>query len=204
MKKIISMIGIGAALLLAPSCKKSEVKPQEPVSVNSQSQRHGDTASLYVLLNSKPCETPQNQYSSATVDIREIKVFNTEHGWESLTTVPGAWDVVSLQTATVPVADLTEKTTVHAGTITKIALTFGTNNHLVVNNTAAECYRLGTREVILDIQGELRANTLNELVVNIDICGNITLNAPYGEVPCYTLNPVMSFHSLNVVNLQKL
>jgi hypothetical protein len=194
MKKLISMIGIGAALCLAPSCKKSDIKPQE-VSANPQKAQE-DTATLYVLLDSKPCSAPQDQYTSATVDIRGIKVFNTAHGWEDLTPVPGAWDVVSLQQASVPVADITEKSKVHSGTITKIALTFGTNNHLVVNDNAASCYRLKVHEVVLDLQGEISAGSVNEMVVSIDICGNITLQTHYGEDPCYILNPVMAFQSL--------
>lgn len=189
MKKIISMIGIASMFCLAPACKKSDAKPVEA------NKAHADTASLYVLLDSKPCSTPQSQYTSATIDIRGIKVYNTVHGWESLTPVPGAWDVVSLQTAVVPVADITENSTVHTGIITKIALTIGDNNQLVVNNDQARCYNIGTKEIILELEGEITANSLNEIVISIDICGNIEVTQHYNQDPCYTLNPVMAFES---------
>jgi hypothetical protein len=194
MKKIISMIGIASMFCLAPACKKTDVKPAEPAKV-----MHGDTASLYVLLDSKACATAQTEYNSATVDIRGIKVFNTTHGWEDLTPVPGAWDVVSLQTAPVPVADLTENTRVHTGVITKIALTIGDNNQLVVNNAQARCYNIATKEIVLELEGELKANTLNEIVISIDICGNIQVTQHYNQDPCYTLNPVMAFQSFKMV-----
>ncbi|MGZ3921350.1 MAG: DUF4382 domain-containing protein [Bacteroidia bacterium] len=199
MKKIISMIGMGAMLCMVPSCKKSDVKPQEVNAVNAQQKQEQDTATLYVLLDSKRCSNQQSQYTSATVDIRGIKVYNTVHGWEDLTPVPGAWDVVSLQQATVAVADITEKSMVHSGSITKIALTFGTNNKLVVNDKAVPCYKIGVQEVVLDLKGEIRAGSVNELVVSIDICGNITVQTHYDQEPCYILNPIMAFESIKTI-----
>jgi hypothetical protein len=198
MKKMITMIGIAGMLSLVPSCKKSEVKPEAPSVTNNSEARQSqvqDTASLYVMIDSKPCSTPQSQYTSASIDIRGIKVLNSEHGWEELTPVAGAWDVVSLQTAPVPVADITERSSVHTGTISKIALTFGDNNQLVVNDQAARCYNIGKHEIVLDMQGEIKANTLNEIVVSIDICGNISVHTQYDHEPCYTLNPVMAVQS---------
>lgn len=191
MKKIISMIGMASLLVLSPSCKKSTVKPQE----EPATQAKEETAKMYVMLDSKPCSTPQSEYTSATLDIRGIKVLNSQYGWENLTTVPGAWDVVSLQTAPVPVADLTEQSTVHTGTITKIALTIGDNNQLVVNNVGMSCYNISTKEIVLDLNQEIQMNTLNQLVVSIDICGNITVNNRYDQDPCYTLKPVMAIES---------
>jgi hypothetical protein len=190
MKRILSVIGIAGALCLFPGCKKSEIKPVGTASADLVQNKQ---ATLYVLLDSKPCSTPQKEYTSATVDIRGIKVLNTEHGWEELVPVPGAWDVVSLQTAPVPVAEITENSTVHAGTITKITLTFGSNNQLVVNDQAADCYKIGAKEVTLDLNAEIQAETLNEIVVSIDICGNIEVS--YDGGTCYTLKPVMAFQS---------
>jgi hypothetical protein len=194
MKKIIMMMGIAGMLYLLPGCEKSEVQSKE----TAQHKQQEDTATLYVLLDSKPCSIPQAQYTSATVDIRGIKVFNTEHGWEDLTPVPGAWDVVSLQTAPVPVADLTENSTVHTGTITKIALTFGDNNELVVNDNRARCYKIDGKELVLDLKGEITAGSLNEIVISIDICGNISVHEQYNDEPCYTLKPVMAFEDFIV------
>src|SRR5687768_13524261 len=110
MKKIIS-IGVAGVLCLFTACKKDEPQP-----VAAAAKQKQDTASLYVMIDSKPCSTPQKQYTSATVDIRKIKVLNSVHGWEELVPVPGAWDVVSLQTAPVPVAEITEVSRVHSGT----------------------------------------------------------------------------------------
>ncbi|MCE3226118.1 MAG: hypothetical protein K0S32_669 [Bacteroidetes bacterium] len=197
MKKIMTIIGMAGMLCLAPSCKKKDVKPLEPNNnINVQHAVNQKTAQMHVLLDSKPCSEPQNAYTSATLDIREIKVFNSEHGWEDLTTVPGAWDVVSLQSAPIPVADLTEHTAIHTGTITQVKLVFGSNNKLVVNDQAASCYGLSTKEVILEMHGEINANTFNEMVISIDICGNISVHQKYDEDPCYTLKPVMAFQSL--------
>lgn len=198
MKKLMTLIGIAGMLCLTPSCKKDEIQPKG-TNVSAQKSTEDAMATLYVMLDSKPCSTPQSQYTSATVDIRGIKVFNTVSGWEDLTAVPGAWDVVSLQTAPVPVADITEKSSVHAGTITKIALTFGDNNKLVVNDKAASCYKIDGREIVLDLKGEIKANTLNQLVVSIDICGNISVQTHYDSDPCYVLKPVMAVESFTVV-----
>jgi hypothetical protein len=200
MKKIMTIIGMASVMLLSPSCKKSSVKPQEPAAQQTKAE---ETAQMYVLLDSKPCSTPQSEYTSATVDIREIKVFNNSHGWESLTTVPGAWDVVSLQTAPVPVADLTEHSTVHAGTISKISLIIGTNNELVVNNVAQHCYNISQKEIVLDLEEEINVNTLNELVVSIDICGNFSVSTKYDQDPCYTLKPVMAVEGFKSMPLVK-
>lgn len=195
MKKILTIIGMASAMLLSPSCKKSTVKPQEVGGTATQQVKQEETAKLTVLLDSKPCSNPQSQYTSATLDIRGIKVLNSEHGWEDLTPVPGAWDVVSLQSAPVPVADITEQSTVHTGSITQIALTIGDNNKLVVNDVAAHCYNISTKQIVLDVQGVINANTVNELVVSIDICGHISVQPKYQEDPCYTLTPVMAFES---------
>jgi hypothetical protein len=200
MKKIMTMIGMAGMICLFPHCKKTDAKPTEPNGPTTNQRMAQDTAKLYVLLESKPCSTPQKQYTSATLDIRHISVFNTESGWEELTPVAGAWDIVSLQSAPVPVADITEKSTVHTGTITQVKLTFGDNNKLVVNDQAAPCYQLSTREVVLDIHGQINAKTLNQMVISVDICGNITVVAPYDEPACYTLHPVMGFESLTQVN----
>jgi hypothetical protein len=200
MKKIMTMIGMAGIICLFPQCKKSAAKPDEvngPMSPQKMVQH--DSTSLYVLLDSKPCSTPQGQYTSASIDIRHIQVFNTECGWQELTPVQGAWDVVSLQSAPVPVADITEQSSVCSGTITQIKLTFGDNNRLVVNDQAAPCYNLSTREVVLDMHGVINANTLNQLVVSIDICGNISVEQPYNEAPCYTLHPVMAFESMTQI-----
>jgi hypothetical protein len=197
MKKILCMMGMAGALLLVPACKKNDSGPSGPVN-SSAAQQKQDTASLYVLIDSKPCSVPQDEFTSASVDIRGIKVFNAEHGWEDLTPVPGAWDVISLQTAPVPVAEITEVSGVHTGTITKIALTFGSNNQLVVNDQQAPCYRIGAAEVVLDLNAVIQAGTLNEIVVSIDVCGNIKLQNKYDQEPCYVLKPVMAFQSFTV------
>jgi hypothetical protein len=202
MKKIMTFIGLAGILCLTPYCKKSSVKPQEPANSTAQQQQQQiqETAQLYVLLDSKPCSAPQKEFTSATVDIRGIKIKNSVSGWEDLTPVPGAWDVVSLQQAPVPVADITEKSTVHTGTITQIALTIGDNNHLVVNNSPARCYNISTKEIVLDMQGVITAGTLNEIVVSIDICGNISIQTKYDQEPCYTLKPVMAFEHFSQIN----
>jgi hypothetical protein len=188
MKRVISILGIAAGLYLLPGCKKDNTVP-------AGRAPQADTATLYVMINSLPCDSTMKQYTSASVDIRGIKVLTTA-GWEELTPVPGAWDVVSLQTAPVPVAEITNNTKVQAGTISKIMLTFGTNNKLVVNNQAATCYKLGVTEVTLDVQGEIKADALNEIVLNIDICGKFTVQQRYQEDPCYTLTPTFTFKSM--------
>jgi hypothetical protein len=198
MKKIMTMMGIAGALCLAPSCKKNDVEPnalKTPVTQEVQNEK----TSLVVVLDSKTCSRPQEQYTSATIDIRGIKVYSEEHGWQELETVPGAWDVVSLQSAPMPIAELTEPTGVKPGMISQIALTFGDNNQLVVNDAPARCYNLGEKEIVLDFEGEIKADMLNQLVISIDICGNIIVNEKYNEDPCYTLNPVMAFESLTPV-----
>lgn len=192
MKKTISTIGIVGMICLFLYCKKDNPQPAAAAEKTVQS----DTATLYVLIDSKRCSIPQAQYTSATIDIRGIKVFNTVHGWEELTPVSGAWDVVSLQTAPVPVAEITENTKVHSGTITKIMLTIGTNNKLVVENKAADCYKIGVKEITLELNGEIKADALNELVLSIDICGKFTVTHRYQEETCYTLTPVFGFQSL--------
>ncbi len=191
MKNTLSILGIAGILCLFPSCKKENPEP-----VVEAKTRQVDTASLYVLINSKACATLQTEYTSATLDIRGIKVFSAEHGWQELTPVAGAWDLVSLQSATVPVAEITENTKVKAGAITKIMLTFGTNNQLVVDNQAATCYKIGVKEVTIDFEGEIKAGALNEIVLNVDICGNFSVETRYQEDPCYTLTPMIEFQGI--------
>jgi hypothetical protein len=189
MKKIISLIGVIGMICLFPNCKKDEVKP-------AAKAQQVDTASLYVMIDSKACATVQSEYTSATIDIRGIKIFSAEDGWQELTPVPGAWDVVSIQTAPVPIAEITEVTKVNAGAITKITLTIGNNNQLVVNDQGADCYNIATKEITLDVTGEIKAGALNEIVLSVDICGKFTVEPRYQDDPCYTLAPVFAFQSL--------
>jgi hypothetical protein len=98
----------------------------------------------------------------------------------------------------VPVAEITENTNIKAGTITKIQLTFGDNNHLGVNNEGVDCYKLAKKEITLDMNAVLMAEALNEIVVSIDICGNFSAEPRYQQKPCYTLNQVMAFQSFTV------
>jgi hypothetical protein len=209
MKKLITMIGVAGMVCLSPGCRKNVAQPEVPTTNGTsrvQSERttanarpgQQDTATLYVLLDSKPCTTPQSQYTSASIDIRRIQVFNADYGWEDLTPVPGAWDVVSIQSAPVPIAEITENSTVHAGRITKIALTFGDNNQLVVNDVGASCYKISGNRVTLDLDEEITTGTLNEIVVSIDICGNINVEPRTGQDPCYVLKPQFAFESFTV------
>jgi hypothetical protein len=192
MKNTISTITIAAILCLFAGCKKDDTHP----SAAAVRTTLPDTATLYVMIDSKHCSTPQSEYTSASVDIRGIKVFYTDHGWIDLTPVPGAWDLVSLQTAPVPVAEITENSKVFAGAITKIMLTVGDNNKLVVDNKAANCFKIGTKEIMIDLQGNIQANALNELVLSVDICGKFTVVSKYQEETCYTLTPAFAFQSL--------
>jgi hypothetical protein len=191
MKRIISLIGVAGMLCLFPNCKKEKAEP-----VSEAKTEQVDTASLYVMIDSKPCSIPQSQYTSASVDIRGIKIFSSVSGWQELTPVSGAWDVVSLQSAPVPVAEITEVTKVNAGAITKIMLTIGDNNKLVVNNQGASCYKIEPKEIVIELNGEIKADALNEIVLSIDICGNFSVQTRYQEDPCYTLKPVFAFKSL--------
>ena len=193
------MIGIGAMLCFVPSCKKSDIKPQKvDETYGTQLQKPGN-ASLYVMLESKSCATPQKEFTSATVDIRGIKVFNPAFGWEELTAVSNAVDVIALQNGPVTMTKLSETSTIHSGAITKIALTIGDNNKLVVNNKPIRCYNISKRDVVIDLKGEIDAGSANKLVLSIDVCGNITVQSKYDQEPCYTLNPVMAFENINII-----
>jgi hypothetical protein len=212
MKKLMIMIGISGALCLIPSCKKNVVNPSPKngdasatttqaaspaTNTLARQTLTGDTASLYVLIDSKPCGTLQPQYPAVTVDIRGIEVFNRDYGWESLTPVPGAWDVVSIQAAPVPIAEITEVSQVHAGRITKIALTIGDNNHLTVNESEASCYKIAGKRFVIDLDENITKDALNEIVLSIDICGNIQLETTE-EGSCYVLKPEFQFQSITL------
>lgn len=196
MKKIISMIGFASILCLFPCCKKNDAQPTGPTS--SQNQNKNTAAGLFVLIDSEPCDTPMSEYTSATLDIRGVAVFSEGH-WTDLMPVAGAWDLVSLQSAPVPVAEITENSTIEAGTITKVKLTFGSNNQLVVGNQPARCYNISPQEVIIDVEAEVEVGTLNQLVLSVDVCGNILVTPRYQDDPCYTLNPIFSFQSFSQV-----
>lgn len=190
------MIGIGAALCMVPSCKKSDIKPQEAAASNTQQQEQNGTT-MYVMLASKPCSTPQKDYTSVIVDIRSIRVYNTLHGWEELPSIAGKWDLVNMQKENIPGLNITERVAVNSGLITKVAITFGENNKLEVNNYPASCFNLGAREVILDLKGEVKAGAVNEILISMDICGNIMAETNSDGNSCYTLKPVMEFQRLS-------
>jgi hypothetical protein len=209
MKKLITLIGIVSALSLIPGCRKDSVQPIKPVNSNAPAIHSsdpmiaaritsGDTASLYVLIDSEPCGTVQSQYTSASVDIRDIEVFNTQYGWEHLTPVPGAWDVISIESAPVPIAEITEVSQVHAGEISKIRLTIGENNQLVVNNEAASCYKIQGNKIVINLDETITADALNEIVLNIDICGKFKTEVQEDSSICYLLKPEFSFQSITV------
>jgi hypothetical protein len=198
MKKIVSIIGIAGVLCLFPHCKKDSEKPEQPATPGSKQQSR-TTAQLHAQLTSKLCVPQQEQYDQVILKITGAKVYNTVYGWEELVPMPSGADLVTLQTAPLPIIDFTEYTTVHEGLITKITLTFSETNQLTVNDRVASCYKLAYHEMTLDIEGEIHAGTFNEILLGIDICGNISVETRYQQEPCYTLNQVMEFKHFNTL-----
>jgi hypothetical protein len=203
MKKLITMIGLGAALCLVPACKKSNIAPKEATASNSIEQRDPglplqpveQNTSLYVMLASKACLSPQKEYTSLKVEIRGIRFYTAEEGWQALPTIDAGWDLVSMQQGTG--LNITNVKTVSPGTITRVAIIFGDHNELVVNDRpAASCFKLGAQEVIIDLKEGIKANAVNELLVSIDICGHIGVQQNNDGTQCYILKPVMEFQRL--------
>jgi hypothetical protein len=203
MKKLITMIGLGAVLCSVPACKKSNIAPKEATASNSIEQRdpglplqpvEGNT-SLYVMLASKACLSPQKEYTSLKVDIRGIRFYTAEEGWQALPTIDAGWDLVSMQQG--PGLNITNVKAVSPGTITKVAIFFGDHNELVVNDRPASCFKLGAQEVIIDLKEGIIANAVNELQVSIDICGHIGVQPNADGTQCYILKPVMEFKRLS-------
>lgn len=205
MKKLITMIGMGALLCLAPSCNKSKIMPQETAAVNTEAQRAPApqdpfvqvNTSFYVMLASTFCSNPEKQYTSLMLDIKGVRVFNPATGWQDLKTVPAGWDLVYSQQGIAPGWNITERMPVNPGKITQMAITFGNNNKLVVNNSPASCFKLGAQEVVVDVRGEIKEGAVNELLVGIDICGNIGVQSVPDMDPCYVLKPVLHFERLS-------
>lgn len=187
---------------MVPACKKSNITPKDSIAtVTGDNQRlmqqDAVGTSLYVMLASKPCVTPQKEYTSLTVDIKGVRVYSLENGWQTLPVTATGLDLVSMQQENMPSLNLTDRIMVQAGTITKVAINFGVNNKLVVNNKPESCLKLGTQEVILDLKGEVKKDAVNELLVSMDICGNITAQTGNDGNRCYLLNPSMKFERVS-------
>ncbi|MCW3078177.1 MAG: hypothetical protein JWO32_2786 [Bacteroidetes bacterium] len=189
---------------MAPSCKKSNMMPKGVSDATETQQKQGpspqpvpDNTSMYVMLASKPCSNPQKEYTSLTVDIRGVKVYSPENGWVTLPMVAGWWDLVSMQQGNSAGLNITNRIAVRPGGITKVAVSFGVNNKLVVNNDAASCFKLGTQEVVFDMKGEVQKNAVNELLIAMDICGNISVETNNDGNKCYLLKPVVQFERVS-------
>ncbi|MBA3664581.1 MAG: DUF4382 domain-containing protein [Bacteroidetes bacterium] len=202
MKKLITIIGMGAMLCMVPACKKSDIKPQELSTTTAdakqspQSDPQTQDASLYVMLASKGCSTPQKDYTSVIVDIKSVKVYNAENVWVELPVVSGTWDLVRMQQGDIPGLNITDRKNVKAGAISKVAITFGDNNKLVLNNKPVSCFKLGAQEVIMNIRGEVMAGRVNELLMSINICDNMSTQVNKDGTTCYILKPDMQFQRI--------
>lgn len=205
MKKIITLIGIGAALCFAPSCRKSTITPQKFEAVDNIQERvpsqpqtpANENTSLYVMLKSAACATPQKEYTSMMLNIKDVRVFNPATGWQDLKAVSNGWDMLFAEQGTTPGFNITELMAVNAGKITKAAITFGDNNKLVVNNKIASCFSLASREVVVDFGGEVKAGRVNRLVLDLDACGHIGMQTNADGAQCYVLKPVVYFDRLS-------
>ncbi|MGZ4044184.1 MAG: hypothetical protein ACXVO9_13350, partial [Bacteroidia bacterium] len=123
MKKLITMIGMGALLCLVPACKKSNIMPGEASASNETEQRGLPqnplpvvNTSMYVMLTSKPCATPQKEFNSVLVDIRSVSVYNQTTGWQEFKTIASGWDLVALQQGAIPGLNITDRLKVNHGT----------------------------------------------------------------------------------------
>jgi hypothetical protein len=202
MKKLITMIGIGAALCLAPSCKKSGTRPILDTKVNAVAERAlpqqqppaaDINTSLYVMLASKPCLAPEKEYTSLMVDIVGVQVYSEKLGWRELNTFDADWDLVSMQHGTG--INISDRMEIDPGTITKVAVRFGENSTLDVNNQRA-CFKLASQEVVIDLKGEIVKGSVNELKLAMDMCGHIGVHVDNEGTKCYILKPVVDFVSL--------
>lgn len=205
MKKLITIIGMGAMLCMVPACKKSDIKPQNLQEVTASTAKQGQPAapvnqnntSMYVMLASKTCANPQKEYSSLIVDIKSVKIYSDKYGWEELPAFVNGWDLVSMQQANITGLNITDRLPVHSGTITKVAVIFGDNNKLVVNDKTASCFKVGTREVIVSLRGEIKANAVNELLLSMDMCGNVSVQTNSDGSQCYVLKPLVEFNRIS-------
>lgn len=205
MKKLITMIGIGALLFLAPSCEKSNIQPidnsatteLEERSIGQDLQPLRNKTSLYVMLSSKPCLSPQREYTALMINIKAIRFYTEQHGWQSIQPLNQSFDLVKMQSMDTGF-NITDRYIVPPGTITKVALTFGDQNRLAVNNVPVNCFKLANQEVVLDMKGEIKAKEVNELLLSMDICGNISLqNNNSGDNKCYILKPLVEFQKIS-------
>lgn len=198
------MIGIGAALCMVPSCKKSNLMPQEVTNSAVSAERQlpqqdpqvQDATTMYVMLASKGCDNTQRDFTSVIVDIDRVKVFSEEHGWVELPALAGSWDLVRMQKNDIPGFNITDRVAMKAGIITKVAITFGENNKLVVNGKPAECFKLGAQEIMIDLKGEVKANEVNELKLAMNICGNIGTQTNGDGTQCFIMKPVAEFQGI--------
>lgn len=202
MKKLITMIGMGTLLCLVPSCKKSNLMPREASetgTVNNTLQREPgpslpmdqNSTSMYVMFSSKSCSMPQREFTSLLLDLKGIEVYTDGYGWETLPVITNGWDVVAMQHSDIGL-NVTDRIAVRPGIITKIAINFGDNNRLEVNGRPA-CFKIGNHEVMMDVKGEVRKGYINQLNLNMDICGNIGTQANPDDNSCFILKPVVDF-----------
>jgi hypothetical protein len=213
MKKLIYAMGFIGLISLLPSCTKSNklAPASETISSNRPAPEEGTPITipdetprgvLAVRLVSSGCdqiqvETPDldteesrlEPYSAINLDIRQIKVYSAENGWEDLKVNAAVYDLITLQNELGE--EIAARTSIKEGNISKISITLGRGNSIMIKGKTF-CLRPSANEIIVDVKAKLQAEHFGEMILNIDFCNAIHLEDHYDTGSCYVLKPMVS------------
>jgi hypothetical protein len=215
MKKLMYAMGFIGLLSLLPSCAKSTkfAPASETQSSNRPAPEHAtevvlpentESGLLAVRLTATGCDQIQSEpqtpeleneqarlspFSSIKLDIRAIKVYSEENGWSDLKVNAAVYDLITLQNELGE--EIAARTSLKEGNISKIAITFGRSNSVMVKGKTF-CLRSSANEVIVDLKAKLQAEHYGEMILNIDFCNNIHLEDNYDSGSCYVIKPMIT------------
>jgi hypothetical protein len=166
--KTVALIAVFALSVTGlSSCKKEDAKPG--TSMNTASPEKG---SFKVRLTDSP-----GNYSGLFVELTRVDAYIQNQGWVNLSSESRVISVLDLTNG----AETTLSYNAHAqaGVYTKLKLTFGNENTLVLNGVAGSstiALNFGSQsshEVVVDIHEEVNAQSSGEVLLDFNVAQSI-------------------------------
>jgi len=165
MRKSFLTVLVAIGLTAFQSCRKEETNPASPASSSGQS-------SFRVRMTDAP-----GNFSGLFVEITSVDAYLENHGWVNLSNESHTISVLDLTNGAETVLAL--NTHAHAGLYTKLKITFGNENTLVLDGTSGSSEAdlhfnsQSSKEVIIAINEQVSANASADVLLDFNVAGSI-------------------------------
>jgi hypothetical protein len=173
MKKFIALGLIATMGIVAQSCNKDEATANP-----------GTMGTMKVKMTDDPAN-----YAALNMEITKVEAFSEQSGWITLNSQSQMVSVLSLTNGT---ETILANTAVSAGVYSKLRITFGSTNTLVLNaESGGNTCNLGfgsnsSHQVEIEINEQVESNSTAEILIDFNVAGSII-----GSGTTYIVNPIM-------------